>query len=530
MIRIVALLPVAFLVTLFLFSGGDSVRPASALLPPVPCHAKIGVMQNRGAHPFAWPHAKVMDFTPQPINQDGSRDFTFGPSVPDTVIPIQGSITPAGDVTGTGAGTYSGFQTSVSYSGNITYYDMNHSFPRRIIGDYTVGGGGELPGGKTIIIRSDCWFDPPQELADPDGDGKTAVRHDTLQFGSASAGRAAGTLQGIAYKDAQGNVQQIQIADADEVTTSDAKQGPFETSARRKYYDTWGLFGGSIAPNVDADPEPESYFNATLWPEIGSPAITSAMSGTISGEFRLGYRDLGANVAGLTASGGASAVSVVSFDFRFHANALSQFNFLGVSSGDWSWRIDPARGITVTNLNLVTGQASLQVPVLLDAENLRGIYPGTPTGAQGANGLPGEPLRFTENVNITFPPLGLITSAMDNCPDVANADQSDSDADGVGDACEGAFWMDADCDARFGSEDALATLSRRAGVPFDRPSACDDFGTSIGQLIIGDWDCNGEQDAGDVIVALLAAADLPPPVDLPQGCPGAGEFVPIVVG
>jgi hypothetical protein len=526
MIRLAALFAAAATLSFLALASDKSAEKAEALLASISCDAKIGVIDNEGLHPFLWPFIQEMSFTPQPAQQDGSQEFALGPSTASPVIPITGVVAADRSVSGSGTGMYSSFQTGVAFAGDISYYDMNHVFPRRITGDYTVGPD-NLPGNKTIVIRSDCFFDPPAELSDPDNDGNPGIRHDTFGFNSLSAGRASGSLQSVVYRDAQNAIQQVNITDADEITTSDSKQGPFETIAKRRFYDTWGWFGGSIAPSVDSDPDPESFFDATLWQEIGSPTINSIMSGVLSGRFQLGYRDVQTpGSADGHAAGFNPAIAVVSFEFDFHSHGLQPFNFQGVSSGDWSWRRDPSREITVTSLNLATGQASLTVPVLLDAENLRGIYPGTPAAPAGADGLPGEPLRFTENVNIGFPPLGLITSAMDNCPDDANPDQADADANGLGDACEGFFWMDGNCDAEFDSEDVLATLSRRSGADFDRPSACPEFDTSFGGLKAGDWDCDDNQDSGDVIAALLAAAVLPLPPEYPASCPDPEEFVP----
>jgi len=36
----------------------------------------------------------------------------------------------------------------------------------------------------------------------------------------------------------------------------------------------------------------------------------------------------------------------------------------------------------------------------------------------------------------------MIEDSLDNCPDVVNEDQEDSDSDGVGDMCTEAVWPD----------------------------------------------------------------------------------------
>ena len=72
----------------------------------------------------------------------------------------------------------------------------------------------------------------------------------------------------------------------------------------------------------------------------------------------------------------------------------------------------------------------------------------------------------------------------------------------------------------FGSVQALTD------VDFDRPSACPEFDTSFGTLKAGDWDCDDNQDGGDIIAALLSLAALPLPPDYPVSCPEPGQFVP----
>jgi hypothetical protein len=244
------------------------------------------------------------------------------------------------------------------------------------------------------------------------------------------------------------------------------------------------------------------------------------LNGVLSGFFSMDFLPQQPNGV----QSGGPAVTVTRFGFDFHAHGMP-FSFLDTDSGDWSWRRDPEREITITSLNPLTGQASLTVPVLLDADNLRGVYADTPLLAESTDGLPGEPIRFLENVNIAFPPLGQVTSAMDNCPNAPNADQSDLDADGVGDVCEGMFWVDANCSARVGDRDALFTLLRQGDFEVELPAACDLLGTQIGDVTVGDWNCDGQQNAADALVALREDAELPQGQDYGAGCPQPGEFI-----
>ena len=84
MIRIAVLLTTAVIVTL-LAIGDRTLGPAEALVPPIPCDAKIGVVENEGLHPFLWPFIQEMGYTPQPAQQDQSQEFSLGPSTASIV-------------------------------------------------------------------------------------------------------------------------------------------------------------------------------------------------------------------------------------------------------------------------------------------------------------------------------------------------------------------------------------------------------------------------------------------------------------
>jgi hypothetical protein len=509
MVRSAVLVAFAGIIALFAAST-PAPHPAGALFPPIPCDAKIGVSENLGLHPWLYTYITEMNYTPVSQNQDGTVTYNFETAVPDTIIPVTGTVaaeeTEGGYhlMSGSGSGTYAGFATQVQLAGRIFYNDDNPQQPTRIMAYHEVGTDGSLPGAETIEYYFDCFFDPYD--ADPDGDGVTSKRHDTLGFASAAAGRLVSTnLEALTYRATSGDVTEVELAAPNDVITEDDKGGPFETHSKRKYYEVMGNFGGSISPAL-------SQFQIGLPPELGGATVTSPFSGNIWGRFEIE----------------SDGSAVRDFVFGFHAHG-EPFAFNGVTSGDWSWQIDTTRNITITAINLQSGQASLTVPTLLVAQNLRAIYSDTDLQATGEDGLPGEPLRFLENVNISFPPLAQITSVMDNCPEITNADQADGDGDGIGNACDGHYWADGNCNTRLSVRDALATLLAQAGVEDeDRPVACHAFGSQVGGLTIGDWNCDGQQTAEDALIPLLAEGELALG-DLPAECPDPGEFVPEVL-
>jgi hypothetical protein len=450
----------------------------------------------------------------------GGGAFSLAPETGDSPIPVTGTIDAEGNVAGGGDGQYAGFPTNAVVTGEITYWDYEVAaaspvtmVPRRLQLKYTVGQDGRLPGGKSIVFALDCFFDPPQDVFDPDSDGVPRALHATLSFASAAAGILSPEPTAFRYRDGSGIVQEVPYNALQSALpqsplawlSEDDKRGPFEASIEREYYKHKGKFGGSLDYTLS---EHRLYYGPPIAREVnssGSPDAVSPLSGNISGFFEM--------------DPDGSAVS--DFAFGFHAHGMP-FDFLNTDSGDWSWRSDPNRGVMVNSLNTNTGQASLTVPVLLDAENLRAVYPGTAAPA-GDGDIGGEPIRWLENVNINFAPLALVVGVMDNCPDTPNASQDDTDTDGVGDACEGYFWADANCNMRISPRDALATIRNQVGLPFDEPAACSSFGTQIGDVTVGDWNCDGQQTAQDILVPLLERAGLPQQ-NAPD-CPEPGEFV-----
>ena len=85
----------------------------------------------------------------------GSITFTSS----DPWIPVTGNLNPDGTFSATGSGTYAGrSNTRADFKGTIT--------ARTLDGDYTVGGGGNLPGGQPIIyhFHGDRTDVPPETI------------------------------------------------------------------------------------------------------------------------------------------------------------------------------------------------------------------------------------------------------------------------------------------------------------------------------------------------------------------------------
>jgi hypothetical protein len=89
--------------------------------------------------------------------------------------------------------------------------------------------------------------------------------------------------------------------------------------------------------------------------------------------------------------------------------------------------------------------------------------------ADGDNDGFGDPNDF---IQVCEAPGGYVADNTDNCPDTANADQTDTDNDGIGDACEAppsnqtAFWLEAEC-AEVGSAfqtDSVTTADVSGGM------------------------------------------------------------------
>jgi hypothetical protein len=124
------------------------------------------------------------------------------------------------------------------------------------------------------------------------------------------------------------------------------------------------------------------------------------------------------------------------------------------------------------------------------------IYDGRDDGQYGAVNYAGWQTVSSFAVPDNDFDVDGITNEADNCPEVANANQSDIDADGFGDVCD----TDADGDELPNSSDAFPLVSIEGYIDTDgdgRPDDCNTACTSAGMAADTDDDNDGVSDIKD---------------------------------
>lgn len=117
-----------------------------------------------------------------------------------------------------------------------------------------------------------------------------------------------------------------------------------------------------------------------------------------------------------------------------------------------------------------------------------------------------------------------VPDVSDNCPTVANADQTDANGNLHGDDCEAAGSGNVDCSpppSGVAAVDALKVLRHVASLPVLQSEPCLDIGEPrlppAADWMMGDVDCSGAVTAVDALKILRAVAGLP--ASKPEECP-----------
>ena len=487
MLRWLTLFAVSLFVLVVLSS---SARQVGAAEVDATCNGQFAQTANQGGHANVWGSFGVLDFhLDGPLDQD--RPFTLKGLTPTNVV---GTARADGTLAGFGFDNYDGTPTTVGFNGNVSFYDDFGAFPRVISATYNIGPDGELPGGGTTEITTYCVFDPPLHIADPDNDGILSTLIVPGQLNVEGTGVLAAGQTNLRLRLQAGGVQDITLGNVSDFRIEFEKFGLADGIVERSYNRTRTEFVGTF--------NPFSFANIDLPPELSDSVHQSTLSG--------GYTSFLKTDA---------ASTTILHDYSWSIGRGDPVPLLNDSetTGQWTWSTTSINAIT--NFDALTGISNASVTTAFLSQNLF-VAPSGP-GTQGTD--LGDPLLFDEEITAQFFPSS-IPPVVDNCPDVANPSQADSDLDGNGDACDGLIWLDANCSGRWNARDMVRTLSAVANVAVDPAPNCPQLGDAWGQRTGGDWNCDTTFNAADILYGLKAFGGIADPV--PAGCPAPGELVP----
>lgn len=426
-------LPV-FTVALFVLVALSSpAEQADAAVLNGSCTATYVQTENPGGVTNEWSTIGFSDFS----LDISDMSFTL---VGNPAFNIVGTAGVDGDLSGTGFGVYDGTSRFVNYTGQLLYWDEEDKlFFKGIIGSYAFD--------DLTTISSYCQFPVPVEIGDPDNDGIDSTVIIAGTYNVFGTGELQDGQNDLLVRLLDGTIQNVTLGNPSDFTLEFEKFGLANaiverTTLNRSRTELIGVFYST------------SYGNWNLPVELGGAVEQSIVSGYYRGSVKT-------DAAGTT----------ILQDRFYSTGQIAPVDLLGgaATSGPATWK-NSGRNVT-TDFNPLTGEIKSSIKTKFFIENLA----VAPLGPAVQGTALGDPLIFSEEVTGQFFPSGPLP-VVDNCPDVANPGQEDSDQDGNGDACDGLIWLDGNCNGTVDARDMLRTLSGVAGVAVTPAPNCPDMG------------------------------------------------------